>query len=183
MARNVGLLFRNNSISKRRSKRKTKQRESFDYDAALSFSGKDRKLAGSIAREAKRLGLRIFYDRDNKAFMWGKSERVYHDVYGRQSRTVVPIVSVNYLDCEIARFEYDIAKQEAPNRDHEYILPVRCDGSLLPGLVGTTGYLSAEEYNARQIALLLKEKLSQLLDRDQPNCNGPVPFQHADERL
>ena len=44
-------------------------------------------------------------------------------------------------------------------RGSEYILPIKVDGSELPGMPPTIGYLSLSEFGIEQIAELLIKKL------------------------
>ncbi|MEO9592658.1 hypothetical protein [Rhodopirellula bahusiensis] len=77
------------------NKRKSKK---FEFDVALSFSGKNRDVAEKIKEAAESSGLKVFYDKDQVALMWGNCEQVYEKVYADDSRTVVPLVSQDYLN-------------------------------------------------------------------------------------
>lgn len=160
-------------------KRKSKK---FRFDVALSFSGKNRDVAEKIKEAAESLGLKVFYDKDQAALMWGNSEQVYETVYAHDSRSVVPLVSQDYLKSDYARHEFAIARREASNREHDYILPIRLDDSLLVGLPETTGYLSIERYSPDEIASILKQKLEATAEYSGDSTSEIVVL-NADERL
>ena len=44
-------------------------------------------------------------------------------------------------------------------KDKEYILPVRFDDSLVPGLPYTISHLTASDYHAAELAILIAEKI------------------------
>ena len=91
-----------------------------DFDFSLSFSGLDRAFARRVARAAKKLNLRVFLDEWSQAYLWGKKESVYHGIYGSKTHAVVPIISQNYVDCDNARFELDIAPTPPRSRPRSH---------------------------------------------------------------
>jgi len=62
----------------------------FEYDVCLSFAGEQRDYVEMIARGPKQHGLRVFYDEDETASLWGKdlSEHLDH-IYREASRYCV----------------------------------------------------------------------------------------------
>src|SRR4051794_24576657 len=113
------------------SARKSK---SYKYDAALSFAGEDRRHAEALSRQLRRLGLSVFYDADQQARLWGRSTREFDEVYGAQSRYVIPLISKHYISKDWPRYEFETAKREERRRRNEFILPIRVDDSRMLGL-------------------------------------------------
>jgi hypothetical protein len=99
----------------------------YEYDAALSFAGADRKAAEQLARNLKSRGFKVFYDRDHLASLWGKRQSDFENIYGPKSRFVIPFVSKHYVGKDWTRLEFDSAKREARRRSGEFILPIRVD--------------------------------------------------------
>ncbi|MEX0677180.1 MAG: tetratricopeptide repeat protein [Pirellulales bacterium] len=133
---------------------------SYDYDAALSFAGEDRKLARTLAGKLTSSGLRVFYDHDHKSYLWGKSQDEFKQICGPRSRFVVPFISQHYVTRDWPLFEFGIAKREEKKRKVESILPIRIDDSQLVGLPDHRIYLSLDEDGIDGIsaALVLKCK-------------------------
>jgi hypothetical protein len=95
------------------------------YDVALSFAGEDRDYVGQVARALKGR-LRVFYDKDVTAELWGKDLGEHLDyVYGRASRYCVIFASVHYREKVWTTHERRSAQARAIQENEEYILPVR----------------------------------------------------------
>ena len=92
------------------AKEKSK-REKFRFDVALSFAGQDRKTADKFAAALKAKGLDVFYDKDHFPELWGEGEKKFAEIYGKESRFVIPLVSQHYADCDYARFELHNARK------------------------------------------------------------------------
>jgi tetratricopeptide (TPR) repeat protein len=133
-------------------------RRRYKYDAALSFAGEDRTLAAALSRHLKRLGLSVFYDFDHQAELWGKTPEVFAQIYGPQSRYVIPLVSEHYAQKDWTQFEFDSARREQRKRGREFILPVRLDDTQLFGLPDNKIRLDARQQGVAQIAKLFAEK-------------------------
>lgn len=136
-----------------------KERESFEFDAALSFAGQDRRHAEALKDALQKLGRRVFYDRDHTAHLWGKRQSEYEQIYGPRSRYVLPIVSAAYPNREWTQLELAYAKREAERRDSDFILPVRLDDTVVLGLPDDLNYISLAEQTAEQIASQLDRKI------------------------
>jgi tetratricopeptide (TPR) repeat protein len=140
-----------------RSKRAASQNR-YKFEAALSFAGEDRTHAESLFRELKRSGIRVFYDSDSQATLWGKDSREFEKIYSSQTRYVIPFISKSYVRKDWTRFEFDTAKREQKKRRSEFILPVRLDDSRLLGLPDEVVTIDARERSIAQIARLVIEK-------------------------
>jgi len=141
-----------------------KKRSEFRFDAALSFSGKDRPRAEAVARAMQSLGLRVFYDKDHHAHLWGKSRTGYEHVYGPDSAYVLPMISKHYAEREWTQWEFETAKREARKRKGDFLLPIRLDDSRQFGLTDDHNYLGADDFTPEEIAQALKMKLEAEFD-------------------
>src|ERR1700734_1366341 len=123
----------------------------YEFDAALSFAGEDRRHASKLARALTAKGYKVFYDRDFCGQLWGKGQHEYEQIYGPRSRFVIPFVSENYTRKEWTRFEFESAKREARNRDGDFLLPVRIDNARLFGLTDDVNYLRLGDLSIGEI--------------------------------
>ena len=130
------------------------------YDIALSFAGEDRAHAEALAERLKRQNIRVFYDRDVQAELWGKDLYEYfHDIYRDRATYCVMLVSEHYAQKLWTTHERKAAQERAFREPGgEYILPVRLDDTTVPGLRETIGYLHIDE-GIERIATLLIEKV------------------------
>jgi hypothetical protein len=132
-----------------------------DYDVALSFAGANRRCANALADSLLSRGLRVFYDEYEKANLWGK-DLVQHldEVYRLRARCCIVLVSRDYASSIWTNHELKSALARSLIDNEEYLLPVRLDDAVLPGLRPTVGYVAlTSSADVEQIADLLAEKL------------------------
>lgn len=157
-------------------------RTSFDFDAALSFAPEDQKHAHAIAAQLKQEGLRVFDDGDHLAWRWGKSAEQLHDAYGPRSQYMIPLVSKHYLQNSQSYFAFGIAKCEERTRGVEFILPVRIDDSVIPGLNDGRECLSLDEHSVEQIVAIFNEKRGHTPQSSSQSSKHSIQKAHILER-
>jgi hypothetical protein len=116
----------------------------YEFDVALSFAGEDRAHAECLANLFRDSHARVFYDEFVKATLWGKDlyqhlETIYKDQ--DQANYCVVFVSEAYIRKNWTKHELRQAQARSFASDREYILPLRVDDAVLPGLPPTIGYL------------------------------------------
>ena len=133
---------------------------SYLFDFAISFSKGARTESLELARELMRLGVRVFHADFHRAELWGRRlDRTFGWTFSKGCRFFVPLVSSEYIEREWPQYEWDVAKREQRNRPTEFILPIRLDDSLLPGLPNTIGYVDLRELSIPEIAALMVERI------------------------
>jgi hypothetical protein len=149
-----------------------------EYDVALSFAGEDRDHAEALAKILRNAGVRVFYDNFERDELWGK-DLFQHlaDVYGQKARYCVVFVSEHYLAKNWTKHELRQAQARSFHLAREYILPVRLDDAVLPGLTATVGYVDLRQTPVARIAALLLRKLGTTsedveLEADHAEWNG-----------
>jgi|GEM_PF-3046188 len=145
----------------------------WEYQVALSFAGEQRSYVEKVSKELSMLGVRHFYDNDNKAVLWGKNLTQYLDeIYFLKSRFVVVFISREYKDKIWTRWEMRSAQDRALRDENEYILPVYFDETRLPGLVGSLGHIDAKNISPKELARLIFAKLNSTpVQYTEPNSN------------
>jgi integrase len=130
------------------------------YDIALSFASEQRALAEQLAARLRAAGVRVFYDKDSKAELWGKNLVDHlHDIYCDRARFCVVFVSKEYVRKGWTNHERKAAQERVFREvSGEYLLPIRVDDAILPGLPETVGYVSITD-GIHEIARTLLEKL------------------------
>jgi hypothetical protein len=133
----------------------------YEFDVALSFAGEDRKYVEKVASFLQKSGLNVFYDKYEKANLWGKDLYQHLDkVYQQTSKYVVIFVSKHYAKKLWTSHELKSAQARAFSENEEYILPARFDDTEIPGIRKTIGYIDANEHTPSEFAKLILEKLS-----------------------
>ncbi len=143
--------------------------DEFEYDIALSFAGEDRAVVERIATELKNREIRVFYDKFERAALWGKT--LYEhlaDLYSKRAKFCVIFVSQSYKDKLWPRHERRAAQERAFKENREYILPVRLDDTELPGLHSTVGYLDLREVSEQEIIDSAIEKVLEFSQSEEP---------------
>lgn len=135
--------------------------ETYEYEVALSFAGEDREYVDKVANLLKENGIRVFYDIFEQASLWGKDLYTHlADVYQNKAQYTVMFISENYAKKQWTNHERTSAQARAFIENKEYILPVRFDGTNIPGVPATIGYISLNDITPEQLVLFIVEKLS-----------------------
>jgi hypothetical protein len=133
----------------------------FEYEVALSFAGEQRPDVSEVAGCLKAEGVSVFYDEYEKATLWGKNLYDHlSDVYQNKAKYCVIFASKEYAEKTWTNLERQTAQARAlDNKGVEYILPVRFDSTVIPGLLPTIGYLDFKREGAQGICSALLAKL------------------------
>jgi hypothetical protein len=130
------------------------------YDVALSFAGEQREYVEQVAADLRQHGIRVFYDDYEQVTLWGKDLYAHLDwVYGKASKYCVLFISEEYATKVWTNHERRSAQARALQENREYVLPVRFDGTELPGLQGTIGYIELSRIAPSQLSSMVREKL------------------------
>ena len=146
-----------NPVERRETKRKEARRE---YDVALSFAGEDREYVEQVAEHLVNLDVTVFYDQYETAELWGEDLAVHlGNVYSRDSHFVVIFASRHYAEKAWPNHERQHALARNLKGQTGRILPVRIDGSDIPGVPSTVGYLDARAVSPDKLAELIRQKV------------------------
>jgi hypothetical protein len=156
----------------------TSTAKQYTYDVALSYSGEDRNYADALAEALRHRKLNVFYDKYEKSTLWGKNLYTYlSDVYQNKARYCVMFLSQHYAAKLWTNHEREAAQARAFSENEEYILPVRLDNTVIPGIPSTVAYLSWPPETAETIADAIVEKMgNELLRKAQINPEEILDF-------
>jgi hypothetical protein len=140
-----------------------------EFQVALSFAGEQRDYVRAVASELTKHGIRYYYDEEDEVLQWGKNliEELQR-IYMTASHVVVMFVSEDYASKSWPRLERQSALARALEERREYILPVRFDNAVLPGLDPNLKYLPLENRPPAKLAENIMQKLVQLGGRVEP---------------
>jgi len=149
----------------------------YDYDVALSYAGEDRERAGQLAFALQRRGVRVFYDKDQAALLWGENLYTHlTDLYQNRSRYCVALLSRHYAEKPWSLRELAAAQARAFRQREPYLLPVRLDDAEIPGVLPTEAFVPWSTDSSDTIAELV---LVRLHGREP----APAPPRRAWDRL
>ena len=130
------------------------------YEVALSFAGAQRDYVKQVARILQARGVAVFYDEFESATLWGKDgTEEFHKIYSERASYVVMFISEEYVAGDWTSHEKRSALSRALRERREFILPVRFDDSVVPGLPDTTLHQSALDKSPSEIAAMVCEKI------------------------
>lgn len=151
-------------------------KKKYKYDVAISFAGENRKIAEKLVAslKAKDERLSVFYDKDHKAYLWGKDVKEFNSIYSSDARYVIPIISEYYIKKDWPRHEFAVASKEAKKRKGEFILPLRVDDACLVGLHDDVSYMDIRKDKISHIvdAVLTKCRDASKLKKGQKKCRN-----------
>jgi hypothetical protein len=133
----------------------------YEYDFALSFAGENRQIVEQFATLLKSKGFSVFYDNWNKAELWGRDLYQHLDeVYSKKARFCVMFLSAAYAAKAWTNHELKSAQVRAFQENEAYILPVRLDDTVIPGIRPTVGYVDLRNDSIEEAAKLAIQKIT-----------------------
>ena len=150
--------------------------DNYEYDIAVTFAGEDRTFVNQVVDEVKSFGYSVFYDEDEQVTLWGEELTEYFpDIYERRARFAVMFISADYAAKPWTRLERQSVLLRAMNQTKPYLLPVRIDQTVLPGVRSTISYLEAKKLGADGIASAIRTKLGPPNPDSSKRFNGLAP--------
>ncbi|HET7544064.1 MAG TPA: TIR domain-containing protein [Polyangiaceae bacterium] len=130
------------------------------YDLAVSFAGEQRALARRISERLDGSGYSIFFDEFHQGSLWGSDLTIaLNDVYEHDARWCLILTSKEYVEKAWPNLERQNALSRFIRERTGYLLCLRVDDTLLPGLPATIGYLDLRTSSEDAVHGLLLQKL------------------------
>jgi len=132
------------------------------YDVAISYASEQLAYASKLNDELSSNGISVFFDKEQnlESQIWGKEMAEYlADIYYNKSRFCIMLISRAYVSKAWPTYECQNAIARQIKQMGEYILPVRFDDSIVPGLVTTINYIRGIDKKPKEVADLFIKKL------------------------
>lgn len=139
-----------------------RQQRRFDYDLCISFAGENRQIASDIAKSIQDTwgGSKIFLDEFEKWNLWGRDlTSMLYNVYSRQSRLCLIVISSDYLRKAWPKHELRAAYARMVQEGVGYILPFIVDDSQPPQELETISYLRSNETSIAELGQRLGDRI------------------------
>lgn len=131
-----------------------------EFDIALSFAGEDRNYVDQVANILKSKGISVFYDKFEEANLWGKNLYDYlSDIYRNKAFYTIMFISEYYNKKLWTDHERQAMQSRAFQENQEYVLPARFDGTEIPGLLPTIGYIPLADKSPIDFCEVIFKKL------------------------
>ena len=148
----------------------------YDFDVAVSFAGEDREYVEGFVRRLQSIGVKVFYDQDHLAAMWGENLIDFLEaVYTHRARYAILFVSHHYVQKKWTDYERRSVQDRALQQAVPYLLPIRLDDTKLPGLPSTVLYLDSRSTAVDAIVDAVAQKLGQSRAPSRNLFNGRTP--------
>ena len=132
----------------------------YEFDIGLSFAGEQREYVEQVAEELNYRGIRAYYDADDEANLWGRNlAKYFKEVFQSRCRYCIVFASKNYAAKMWPTFELENILRKVTESQQDFILPVRFDNTIIPGIPYTMGYLEAHEKTPVQISQIAAKRL------------------------
>ena len=134
--------------------------KNYDFDVALSYASEDRAYVSKVADGLRSAGVRVFYDEFMVEDLWGVDLYDYlNDIYFNRARFTVLFSSSNYIAKTWTSHERKSAQARALAQAGPYLLPVRLDDAVLPGITTTVSYIDGRRTSATDLVAIIGRKL------------------------
>lgn len=134
--------------------------QDYEFDIGLSFASEQREYVERVAEELDYRGIRVFYDAYEQANLWGRDLAEYFkEVFQEKCRYCIVFASKEYAKKMWPTFELENLLEKATSGYKNFILPVRFDETIIPGIPYTLGYLDAGILTPVRVSQLAAQKL------------------------
>lgn len=150
-----------------------------EYDIALSYAREDGKYVAQVAAMLRQLGLVVFFDRFEKAKLWGKD--LYQHlakIYQHKARYCVVFISKHYAAKNWTNHELKSIQARQFDCGADYLLPAYFDETELPGIPKTIGSIFLHNTSIDEFVKLIYEKATSeelektnIIESSDPNAN------------
>lgn len=137
----------------------------YPYDVAISYASPQRDCAAELADALKKMGKKVFYDRDLGHELWGMDlAHCLPDKYDREALLTVLLISKDYIERYWPKVEAGAALLKTMREGWQAVLMVSLDGAHLPGVPGSIVYLdlTAGNKTMSDVAVELVARLNKM---------------------
>ncbi|MBK6861285.1 MAG: TIR domain-containing protein [Saprospiraceae bacterium] len=133
------------------------------FDVALSFASENREYVEQVATYLKTKDVSVFYDNHYKTSLWGKDLYQHLNIiYKNLAKSCVIFISEYYPVKKWTKHELKAAQAREFLEENDYILPVRFDDTVIPGLNETKGFIDGNKITPEELAEAIIEKVKTL---------------------
>lgn len=151
-----------------------------NYEIGLSFAGRYRSYVRSVAEHLQAREISVFFDEFEEYNLWGRDlDKAFFCIFAEQTTHVVLFTSKEYLRSHWTNTERRGALARKQQKHEDYILQVRFDSTIIPGLNPRVRYEEASRFEPAELAATIakrfgiKAKHGKASDVPPPRSAGP----------
>ena len=132
------------------------------FDVSLSFPGKVRPYAESVARQLVRVlgNNSVFYDNFYKSQLaMPNLDMTLQDIYRSRSRLVVCFLSKHYANKKWCGIEFRAIRDIINHKRDEVVMFIRFDDAPVNGVFEHDGYIDARTHSEIEVASMINERV------------------------
>ena len=166
---NSGILIFSNDVKSylsykrstaRLAKTKAIQRGEFKYNIAFSYAREDEAWASELLEKLSKGDLIIYFDKYRHAGDIGnKLRELLREVYYKESRYCIALLSKNYFNKEWTSFEFAQAFERNNEEQEGYLIPIKIDECALPHSADSLVYVDARLASLKKVSRIILEKV------------------------
>lgn len=131
------------------------------YDIVVSFAGEDRLYVKTLVAMLKQRGLKVFYDENFQASLWGGDlSKIFARIYYEEALFCISVISKAYRDKPWTNYEMKYIRDRQFSKEN-YMLPLILEDVEIPGIRLTDGKIYAKDFSVSSIADMVLEKVEQ----------------------
>ena len=131
-----------------------------EFDIGLSFAGEQREYVEQVAEELDYRGIRVYYDAYDQANLWGRDlAKYFKEVFQNRCRYTIVFASKDYAAKMWPTFELENILRKVAESQQDFILPIKFDDTIIPGIPYTMGYLEAHKETPVRISQIAAQRL------------------------
>jgi hypothetical protein len=132
---------------------KKKRPDTSVYDVALSYASEQWPFVSEVEERLRGEGVRVFCDALEKYSLWGRNLAEHFEwVFSERARFCIMFISKEYVEKPWPTHERRAAISRQIRQGGEYILPIRFDSTVVPGLDPGIKYLTASDETPKSVA-------------------------------
>lgn len=131
----------------------------FEFDVALSFAGEQREYVKKVAACLHSKGIKVFFDEYED--LWGEDMYLhFDDIFQNKAKYAVVFASKEYARKLWPSHELKSIFARAVSQNEAYMLPVRFDDTVIPGIRSTIKYEDARKISPEELCQKILRKLN-----------------------
>ena len=131
-----------------------------EFDIGLSFAGEQREYVEQVAEELDYRGIRVYYDAYDHANLWGRDlAKYFKEVFQNRCRYIIVFASKDYAAKMWPTFELENILRKVAESQQDFILPIKFDDTIIPGIPYTMCYLDAHKETPVRISQMAAQRL------------------------
>lgn len=152
-----------NSLEVKKIDKSQKAIDDIHFKAAFSFAGEQRRTVDQIINHLRSQFEpdSIFYDLDYNAQLARPDlDITLQNIYLKQSEILIVFISADYANKTWCGLEWRCLRDIIKNKKSKQVMFIRCDDTILDGMLSIDGYIDARTHSETELAELIATRIN-----------------------